>query len=341
MTALSLPIARTADPMTAPALRWGIIGTGWIAGKFIDALRAGTSQQVTAVASRNATRSAEFAARMDIGSSFGSYEELVAQPDIDVVYIATEHPAHLACARLALEAGKPVLVEKPLGINAAQARELQALAADRGLFCMEALWTFCLPKYDVIRQILDSGMLGEIQTVMADNGEDLTGHRRVMSIEMAGGPMLDLGTYPFALATWVLGDQRLVAASGQQHPSGVNGQLSALLSDDSGRQTLIHTTVLANTPVQAFVAGSAATLVLTGPFYQPGGFEVRFADGETLAYDEPAVSHDALFWQAAEVARCISEGRTESALRPLAGTISTLDAMDATRRALDIRYPGE
>lgn len=327
--------------MNAPALRWGIVGTGWIAGKFVDALRAGTRQRVVAVASRGAARAAEFAERMDIEQSFGSYEEMVASPAIDVVYVATEHTAHLACARLALDAGKPVLVEKPIGINAAQAQELQVLAAERGLFCMEALWTFALPKFDVIRQILDSGMLGEIQTVMADNGEDLTGHRRVMSAELAGGPMLDLGTYPFALATWVLGPQRLVAASGQPHPAGVNGQLSAVLTDDAGRQTLIHTSVLANTPVQAFIAGSAATLVLTGPFYQPGGFEVRFADGETLVYEEPAVSHQALFWQAAEVARCVSEGRPESPLRPLADTVNTLTAMDETRRTLKIRFPGE
>lgn len=339
--ARTLPTARTPDPLEAPSLRWGIIGTGWIAEKFIAALRASTTQQVVAVGSRGAARAAAFAERVGIEHAFGSYQEMVASPEVDVVYIATEHPAHLDCARIALEGGKPVLIEKPMGINAAQAREIQQLASERGLFCMEALWTVCLPKYDVIRQILDSGMLGEIRTVMADNGEDLTGHRRVMDPAMAGGPMLDLGTYPFALAQFVLGAQQLVGAAGHDHESGVNGQLSALLTDDAGRQTVIHTTVLSNTPLNAFVAGTEATLVLSGPFYQPGGFEVRFVDGETLVHQEPAVGHEALFWQATEVARCVAGGRTESALRPLADTVATLTAMDGVRAALGIRYPGE
>ncbi len=337
----ALPTARTPDPMSAPALRWGVIGTGWIAGRFVAALHASTTQRVIAVGSRGAERSATVAAEWGVPRSFGSYEELVADPEIDVIYVATEHPAHLPCARLALLAGKPVLVEKPIGINAAEARELATLAAERGLFCMEALWSFFLPKFDVIRQILDSGMLGEISVLMVDNGEELTGHRRVMSPEMAGGPMLDLGTYPFAFAHAVLGEQRLVAASGQHHPAGVNVQLSAILTDDADRQTVIHTTVLTNTPVRAFVAGSAATLVLDGPFYQPGGFEVRFADGGTLRYDEPAVGQEALFWQAAEVARRITAGDRESPLRPLAASIATLEAMDAVRGALGIRFPTE
>jgi len=337
----TLPIARTPDPMRAPALRWGIIGTGWIAERFVHALHTSTTQRVVAAGSRGLARATDFAGRLDLPHAFGSYHDLVASPEIDVVYIATEHPAHLPCARLALAAGKPVLVEKPLALNASQAQELATLAAERGLFCMEAFWTYFLPKFDVIRQILETGMLGELQTVVADNGEDLTGHPRVMSAEMAGGPMLDLGTYVFGLAHWVLGSQRLVAASGQDHPSGVNGQLSALLTDHAGRQTLLHTTVLANTPVTAFIAGSDATLVLNGPFYQPGDFEVRFVDGETLAYQEEAVSHEALFWQAAEVARCISEGRLESPLRSLADTIATMSSMDDVRRELGIRYPGE
>ena len=337
----ALPTARTPDPMQAPALRWGIIGTGWIAQRFVEALRASTTQRVVGVGSRNAERSAHFAARMDIEHSFGSFEELIGSDVVDVLYVATEHRAHLACARLALEGGKPVLVEKPLTINASQAQELADLAAERGVFCMEAFWTYSLPKFDVIRQILDIGMLGELQTVLADNGEDLTGHRRVMSPEMAGGPMLDLGTYVFGLAHWVLGPQQVVGAAGQNHASGINGQLAALLVDDAGRQSVLHASVMANTPVTAFIAGSAASLVFTSAFYRPGGFEVRFVDGEVLVYDEEPGAQEALFWQACEVARCVSEGKLESPLRPLAASVATLRTMDDVRHELGISYPGE
>lgn len=337
----TLPTSRIPDPMSAPSLRWGVIGTGWIAERFVTALQTSTTQQVIAVASRGLDRATAFAGRLGIAVAFGSYQELVDSDAVDVVYVATEHVAHLDCARTAVLAGKPVLVEKPLAINAVQAREIAALAADRGVFCMEAFWTTALPKFDVIRQILDAGMLGEIQTVMADNGEDLTGHPRVMSPAQAGGPMLDLGTYVFGLSHWVLGPQRLVGATGVDHPAGVNGQLSAILVDDAGRQSVLHTTVLANTPVSAFVAGSAATLVMTDPFYRPGPFEVRFVDGEVLRYDEPMVAHAALFWQACEVARCVDAGLTESPTRPLAASVGTLDLMDSVRARLGIRYPGE
>ena len=336
----ALPGARTPDPMAAPVLRWGVIGTGWIAERFVTALHASTGQQVVAVASRGAARAAEFAARLGLPASYGSYAGLLAT-DVDVVYIATEHTAHLECATLALRAGKPVLVEKPLAVNATDAAAIAALAAEQNLFCAEAFWSFFLPKFDVIRQILDSGMLGKLNTLLADNGENLTTHRRVMNPELAGGPMLDLGPYVFGLADWVMGAQELVAASGQQHPAGVNGQLSALLSDPAGRQTLLHTTVLGATPTTATINGTLGTLLLDGPFYQPGPFRVQFDDGGTLTYDEPAVSHQGLFWQAAEVARCIAAGRTESELRPLAASVSTLRQMDRVRAALGIRYPGE
>jgi predicted dehydrogenase len=140
------------------------------------------------------------------------------------VYVATEHTAHLTCARLALEGGKHTLVEKPIGLDTAQAAEISDLAATQGLFCAEALWTLFLPKFDVVRQILESGVLGDVHTVLADLGEHFGPGHRILRPELAGGPLLDLGTYPVSLATWVLGPPARVQASGQPHPAGVNGR---------------------------------------------------------------------------------------------------------------------
>ncbi|EFL28820.1 oxidoreductase family, NAD-binding Rossmann fold domain protein, partial [Streptomyces himastatinicus ATCC 53653] len=141
----ALPAARTPDPMDAPALRWGVMGTGWIAERFVRSVQGHTRQRFTAVASRDAARAEDFAGRHGISGSYGSYEDLAAAPDVDVVYIATGHTAHLACARIALEGGKHILVEKPIGLDAAQAVEIAELAEEQGLFCAEALWTFFLP----------------------------------------------------------------------------------------------------------------------------------------------------------------------------------------------------
>jgi predicted dehydrogenase len=325
--------------MAAPVLRWGVVGSGWIAERYIRSLQRHTRQQVLAVGSRDGERAAAFAARHCIARSHGSYQELVEDPEVDVVYVATPHTEHLRGARLALEAGKPVLVEKPLGINAVQAAEIADLAASRGLFCMEALWTLFLPKFDVVRQLLETGALGEVRTVLADMGEYFTAGHRILRADLAGGPLLDLGTYPVALATWVFGSPDRILAAGQPHRAGVNGQASALLSDAAGNQAVLHTTLFSNTPTTATIAGTAATLTIAGPFYQPGGMVLTSADGQReLSYEEPPVAHDALYFEAAEVARCVASGARESPLHPLVDSIRNMNVLDEIRRQCGITF---
>jgi predicted dehydrogenase len=257
------------------------------------------------------------------------------------VYVATEHTAHLACARLVLEGGKHTLVEKPLGLDAAQATEIAEVAAARGLFCAEALWTFFLPKFDIVRQILDSGVLGDIHTVLAEYGESFAPDHRILRPELAGGPLLDLGTYPVSLATWILGAPAEVLASGQPHPAGVNGQTAAILRDTAGNQAVVHTTLFSDTPTTATIAGTRATLSLPGPFYQPGDVVLTPAGGGTpLTYTEPRTAHDALYFEAAEVARCVAAGRLQSPLRPLDDSITMLQAMDEIRQQCGITFTG-
>jgi len=320
--------------MQAPALRWGVLGPGWIAERFVTAVQRSTTQQVVAVGSRRMQRSAEFAERFGVATAHGSYQALVSDPAVDVIYVATPHNAHFPCAALAIEAGKHVLVEKPIGLNAGEAGRLAELASQRGVFCMEALWTQFLPKFDVIRQLLADGVLGQVHTVQADHGEHFDPGHRILRAELAGGPMLDLGTYPVAFATWVLGAPSRVLAAGQDHPAGVNGQVSMILTDGVGNEAVLHTTVFSNTPTTGVIAGSAATLTIGGPFYQPGPMTLAGAHGGTLDWDEPQISHQALHFEAAEVARCIDAGRLESPLRPLADSVTTLAAMDEVRRQI-------
>ncbi|QOV41324.1 Gfo/Idh/MocA family oxidoreductase [Streptomyces ferrugineus] len=330
--------------MSAPALDWGVLGTGWIAERFIGSVRRHTRQRFTAVASRDAARAEEFAVRHGVTRAYGSYAELVADDEVDVVYVATEHTAHLAGARLALEAGKHVLVEKPLGLNAGQAAEIAELAAERGLFCAEALWTFFLPRFDVVRQVLGSGLLGEVRSVLADLGEyfDPAGGHRILRADLAGGPLLDLGTYPVSLATWVLGTPDTVQASGVAHPAGVNGQVGAVLSTARGDQAVVHTTLFSDTPTTAVIAGTKGTLTLPGPFYQPGDVVFTPAGGGTpLTYTEPHIGHDGLHFEAAEVARRVGDGHLETPLRPLADSVATLRVLDGIRRRCGIVFPGE
>lgn len=337
-----LPVARTPDPRSAPALRWGILGPGWIASRFVAALQKHTSQEVVAVGSRSAGRAEEFARRFGIAAHHGSYESLLADPSVDIVYVCTPHTEHLPGALAALDAGKHVLVEKPLGINAEQAREIAEKSTRTGLFAGEAMWSRFLPKFDVLRQVLDSGMLGEIRAVMADHGEYFTTDHRIYDPALAGGPMLDLGSYPVAFAHWVLGAPSDIAALGTPANAELNGQISAVLGNVDGAQAVLNTTILSDTPTSAAICGVDGQVRIPGPFYQPGPFEVRLSDGGVLRHDEEHGSHeDGLHYSAADAAREIVSGNRESTIHPLDDVISTLTTMDAIRTRLDIVFPGE
>jgi len=337
----ALPATRVPDPRDAPALRWGVIGTGWIAERFVAALQRLTTQRVVAVGSRTHASARAFADRFGLPHAHGSYEDLVADPEVDVVYVATPHNRHRPHAGLALEAGKHVLVEKPVTLNAAEARELADLAAARGLFCAEALWTLFTPKFDVVRQVLDAGVLGEVTTVIGDFGERFEADHRIQRHDLAGGPLLDLGTYPLALTGWVLGAPTEVVARGVDAPSGVNGQVGVLLSYASGALGVVHTTILAGTSTGLTIAGPEATLTMPGGFPSPGPFSVLRTDGSRLEHTEPRIAYDGLAYQAAEVARRITAGETETPVRPLAESVATMALIDEIRRQLGVVWDEE
>ncbi|WP_188545588.1 Gfo/Idh/MocA family protein [Rhodococcoides trifolii] len=333
----TLPTSRVRDPRDAPVLRWGILGPGWIAHRFVESLAARTGQRVMAVASRNRDRAESFAHTHSIDAAFDSYDALLAWADVDIVYVATPHTEHHACALAALAAGKHVLVEKPLGVDAAQAAEIGAAATRAGLFAGEAMWTKFLPKFDVVQQIIDIGMLGPVRTVLADHGEHFTPDHRIYDPALAGGPLLDLGTYVAGFAYSVLGVPTTVAAIGQPANEHINGQVSAVLADSRGNQAVLNTTMLTNTPTTATVCGEDGILEIAGPFFMPGPFTVSLRNGTVLTYaEDPGTQVDGLHYAAVDAARCIADGRTESAVHPVVDAVRTLAIIDEMRAQLGI-----
>ncbi|HET7799319.1 MAG TPA: Gfo/Idh/MocA family oxidoreductase [Humibacillus xanthopallidus] len=204
-----------------PSLRWGVLGTGWIASRFVAALHTSTTQRVVAVGSRTQAAADAFAAAHSIERAARRAAALVDDPGVDIVYVATPHHLHRESALLAIDAGKHVLVEKPLGLNSSEAQEISGAAAAAGVFCMEAMWSLFLPRFDVVRQVLDLGLLGDVSTVLADHGERFDPPHRILDPAMAGGSLLDLGTYVTTLATWVLGPAARIQASGSLTSTGV------------------------------------------------------------------------------------------------------------------------
>ncbi|WIV59961.1 Gfo/Idh/MocA family protein [Amycolatopsis nalaikhensis] len=318
--------------MTETPLRWGIMGTGGIASAFAQDLKLTGSGVVTAVGSRKAESADAFGARLGIPARHSSYEALANDPNVDIVYVATPHPMHHGNARLALEAGKPVLVEKPFTMDAAEARDLVGLARDRGLFLMEAMWTRFLPHVRHIRELLPS--LGDVVTVSADHGQWFAEDPafRLFAPELGGGALLDLGIYPVSFASMVLGAPDRVAAMATPAFTGVDAQMSMLFGYKSGAQAVLSCTLSAVSPTTAAIVGTEARIEVEGPFYAPASFTLIRRDGERTRH-EYVDEGRGLRHQADEVARLLAEGATESPLMPLDETVSIMTTMDEVRAA--------
>ena len=228
--------------MADSPVRWGILGTGGIASTFVTDLRLTDSGVAVAVGSRSQGSADRFADKFGIARRHASYESLVADPDVDVIYVATPHPMHRDNAILALRAGKHVLVEKPFTMNAAEAREVADVAREHGLFAMEAMWTRFLPHMAIIRDWLARGVLGDVVTVTADHGQWFAEDAgfRLFAPELGGGALLDLGVYPVSFASMVLGTPSRIVSMSDPAFTGVDAQTSMLFGYDSGAQARAH-----------------------------------------------------------------------------------------------------
>ncbi|HEX6887194.1 MAG TPA: Gfo/Idh/MocA family oxidoreductase [Candidatus Nanopelagicales bacterium] len=330
------------DPRSAPPIRWGILGPGGIAAQFTSAVQQHTTSSVVAVGSRSAGRAAEFAARWGIAASHAGYAELVADPTVEAVYVASPHSEHHAHALLAIAAGKHVLVEKAFTRNAAEAREVFQAARDAGVFAMEAMWTRFLPHVLALREVLARGEIGEVVGVIADHGQNmkhLPPEHRLHAPELAGGALLDLGVYPIAFAHDLLGAPDRISALGSLTATGVDGQVAIALGFAGRAQASLHTTLWARSATTAVIFGTGGRIEVATDFYRPTTFTVVRDDGGRWTHD--GVVDNGLQFEAAEVARCIVEGRAESARMPWQDTLAVLATMDEVRRQIGLRYPAE
>jgi predicted dehydrogenase len=315
--------------MTEP-LGWGLIGTGGIAETFAADLTFTDSGRAAAVGSRHLHSANRFADEFDIPNRHASYEALVTDPEVDVVYVATPHPMHHANALLALRAGKPVLVEKAFTMNAAEAEELVAVARAEGLFLMEAMWTRFLPHIAEIRRLLAEGTLGDIVTVTADHGQWFAKDPdfRLFAPELGGGALLDLGVYPVSFASMVLGKPDRIVSLIDPAFTGVDGQTSMLFGYASGAQAVLTCTSSAKSPTRGAIVGTDARIEIDGEFYAPTSFTLISRTGERTYFDSQTEGKG-LWHEAEAVARCLREELLESPLMPLDESVSIMQTMDA------------
>lgn len=340
----SLPAPRTSDPADAPPLNWGILAPGWIAATFLSSIREATRQRFVAVGSRSLERAQEFAARHGVPKAYGSYAELLADPEVQAVYVASPHSEHHAHALAAIQAGKHVLVEKAFTQNAAQARELVTAAQAAKVTLMEAMWTRFLPRTDVVRQLLADGVLGELEVVMADHGQALTHVQRLVDPTLAGGALLDLGIYPISWAVFALGVPTQVRAFGRLTETGVDRRETILLDGFDAHphaQAVLHTTLAARTPTTASISGAQARVQLGSTFEGPRPVHLVAGNEEVSWAGDGRVGHQGMCHEAAHFAQLVAEGQLESPLLPLAETVAIMELMDEVRAQVGVRYLGE
>jgi len=324
------------------ALRWGILGTGGIAHlQTADLLAGGFT--VAAVGSRSQASADSFAAEFDITTAHGSYEALVADPGVDAIYVSTPHPFHAPAAKLALEAGKHVLLEKPFTVNAREARDVVELASERGLVVLEAMWTRFLPQSVRIRQLIADGVIGEPRTLIADHNQLLSTdpEHRINNLALAGGALLDLGIYPVSFAHELFGVPTRIAAVGQLSATGVDRQTSIILGFEGGGQAVLHTALDTAGPNTAVVLGTTGRIVFDSVWYTPTTVTVFDNSGAVIERIEPAETARGMQYQAAELERLVAAGETGGTVMAPSEPVSIMQTLDEVRRQIGRVYPAD
>lgn len=323
-------------------IRWGILGTGFIAGLQTKDLRE-NGFTVQAVGSRSVESGKAFAEQHGIATAHGSYEDLAADPLVDVVYIATPHPMHHANALLALNAGKHVLIEKSFTMNAREAQEIVDLAESRGLVALEAMWTRFLPHMIRIRELIAEGAIGEVRKVVASHNQSLPQDpaHRLNDPALGGGALLDLGIYPISFAFDVLGTPARITASATMTATGVDRQTAAIFEYDGGAQALVDCELDAASANRAMVLGTKGWIDIEHTWYNPVPFTVHAVDGSVVERYEQSVTSRGMQYQAAELERLVREGVTAGTILPPSESVAIMAAMDQIRQHIGLSYDAD
>ncbi|MCH7589053.1 MAG: Gfo/Idh/MocA family oxidoreductase [Chloroflexi bacterium] len=322
--------------------RWGIIGPGRIARKFADALTVVDGGILYAVASRELERARAFSNKYQAEKSFGSYAEMVEDPDVDGVYVATPHPFHYENSLLSLKAGKPVLCEKPLTVNAAEADQLIKAARSNKTFLMEAMWTRFLPVLQQVRQWLDDGRIGKVKLLTSTFGfraarelED-----RAFNPNLGGGVLLDLGVYNISISQWVLGQDALsFATQGILGETKVDELTAVNLLYENGAVSQFTCNMVSDTTNDMYVYGTEGHIYIHPQFWRPTAATLVSGGQETM--ETRSFRKNGFEYQIEEAITCIRSGLLESPRMPHAQTLSNMQLMDEIRAQIGLIYPFE
>jgi len=327
-------------------LRWGIVSSGKICHDMVVAIQALLPEEhkVVAIAARSKSSAEKFAKAHKIPKFYGSYQELANDPDVDIAYIGSINPYHVSITKTMLESSKHVLCEKPLGMNVREVKEMISLAKEKKLFLMEAIWSRCFPLYAKVREIIQSGAIGDVLHVLAQFGVEIANVERVSQKELGGGAILDIGIYTTQLVSMVFNAQtpNKIVATGHLSKTGVDESVSATFLFDQGGIANVFISTRAKLQNDAKIVGTKGTLTIGEPFWAPTRLDTPTG---TLDFPLPAVGEqvnfgnsEGLCFEATEVRRCIQQGLLESPLLPHSETLLIATMMETIRKQVGVEY---
>ncbi|MEM6697038.1 MAG: Gfo/Idh/MocA family oxidoreductase [Bacteroidota bacterium] len=323
-------------------IHWGIIGLGKIAKKFAKDIQAAKNAKLYAVASRSLEKAEEFAQEYNADRAFGSYEDLLNCSEVDAVYIATPHPYHHQHTLLCLEAGMPVLCEKPFAINEWQVQEMIDKAKEKKVFLMEALWTQFLPSMAKVKELIAADVIGEVLSVRADFGfkAPYLPEKRLFNRELGGGALLDIGIYPVFLALFLLGYPDEIVALAKIGETQVDEEIGMSFGYKSGQMAHLHSTLMARTNTEAFIYGTKGTIHLPERWFITVGMTIKLygqqeEDFQTINFDYVAGGFE---YEIEEASRCILEGKLEHEKMSWDFSLQLIRLLDAIREKIGLRY---
>ena len=323
-------------------IRWGILGSGRIARKFASDLKYVTNSELIAIGSRSMDSAEDFSKEFPVKYKHTSYEELVKNSEVDVIYIATPHNLHYENTLLCLNNNKAVLCEKPFAMNSSQAKEMVRIAKEKKVFLMEALWTKFMPHYNKTIEMVRNGDIGDIKSVLVNFGfrPAPPAPQRLFDPALGGGTIMDIGIYNVFIALSFLGKPGSIEATMTPASTGVDEQCSVLFKYKNGSLAQLFSSFASDLATEADIAGNKGRIKLTTRFYEPSS-TIEFYPGRVDTRKEIAVHKEPGFgyqYEARHVAECLQKGLTESPVMTHSDTILLMETLDTIRKIAGIRY---
>ena len=322
-------------------MKVGIIGAGRIAANMAKTLDGMDDAAAYAIAARNLDRAQKFAKEWGFEKAYGSYEELVSDPEVELIYIATPHPFHIEHAKLCINHGKPVLCEKPFTVNAVGAKEVFALAKEKEVFITEAIWTRYMPSRKLINDVIASGIIGQVHSIQANLGYPLKDVKRMISPELAGGALLDVGVYTVNFALMVFGnDIKDIFAKAVISDKGVDLTDSITITWNDGKMAVLHASMMTPTDRCGFIYGEKGYICVTN-INNPEAIKIYDVEHNLIKEVEIPKQVTGYEYEVLACAKAIDKNELECEAMPHKETIFVMEILDKIRNQWNMKYPFE